>query len=202
MKRVEMVAAVLLLTLGWTLTAAAQSHDDHERGTVGVYFDYMRLHDSGSNLFGIGGRIGINDHKHLAFEGEFAYDFNHESTATTCFGSGCAVGIFDVTKSNIQAFHGLFGPKVQTAGRVRLFGELKGGFVHLDTKTTLTLQGNPLFMPVIASISETHGALFPGGGVEFLRDRWGVRLDAGDEIFWSDKAHHNFKLMAGPVFRF
>ena len=202
MKQVKKAFAVLLLTLGRALPAAAESHDDHERGTAGVYLDYTRLQDSDSNLFGVGARIGINAHKHFAFEGEFTYDFARESTTTSCFGSGCTFGIFEVLKSNTHAFHGLFGPKVQTGGRLRLFAEVKGGFVHFGTETIQTVQGNPLFIPVTGSSSETHGALFPGGGVEFLKTRWGVRLEAGDEIFWRASATHNFKLMVGPVFRF
>ncbi|MGC2743046.1 MAG: hypothetical protein WA672_07650, partial [Candidatus Angelobacter sp.] len=79
---------------------------------------------------------------------------------------------------------------------------VKGGFVHMAAETTLTEQGNPIFIPVSFSSSETHGTLFPGGGVEFLKQRWGLRVEAGDEIFWSSGTHHNFKLMTGPELRF
>ena len=34
---------LLFLLLPVTVPAAAQSHDDSERGTAGVYFDYTRL---------------------------------------------------------------------------------------------------------------------------------------------------------------
>ncbi len=112
-------------------------------------------------------------------------------------------GIFNVTNTNAHVLHGLFGPKVQTAGRhLRLFGEVKGGFRRMALDSTLTEQGNPLFVPVRVSSSLTQGALFPGGGVEFLKRRWGLRVEAGDEIFWNDGPHHNLKLMTGPEFRF
>jgi hypothetical protein len=198
MRRLSLLLFLLLAAL-----AAAQSHDDTERGTAGVYLDYTRLQTVPLNLLGVGARGGINVHKHFALEGEFAYDFNGEASSQSCFGSGCVVGIFNVTTTGAHLLHGLFGPKVQTGGRrLRLFGEVKGGFVHLAAKTTLTEQGNPLFTPVSVSSSETHGALFPGGGVEFLKQRWGLRVEAGDEIFWSVGTHHNFKLMTGPELRF
>ncbi len=57
---------LLFLLLSAILPAAAQSHDDSERGTAGVYFDYTRLQTVPLNLFGIGGRVGINIHKHFA----------------------------------------------------------------------------------------------------------------------------------------
>ncbi len=191
----------LLLTV--TVPAAAQSHDNSERGTAGVYFDYTRLQGVPVNLFGVGGRVGINVQKHFAFEGEFAYDFHGDSTSRSCFGSECVFGIFNVTTTHAHVLHGLFGPKVQTAGRhLRLFGELKGGFLHLTADTTLTEEGNPVFIPVSFSTSQTHAALFPGGGVELLKQRWGLRVEAGDEIFWSGGAQHNLKLMTGPEFRF
>ncbi len=194
---------LLFLLLPATLPAAAQSHDDSERGTAGVYFDYTRLQSVPLNLFGVGGRVGINVHKHFALEGDLAYDFHGDSTSRSCFGSGCVFGIFNVTATEAHVFHGLFGPKVQTAGtHRRLFAEVKGGFIHIAADSTLTQQGNPVFIPVRASSSQTHGALFPGGGVEFLKQRWGLRVEAGDEIFWSSGPHHNLKLMTGPEFRF
>lgn len=200
MRRRSLLLFLLLLA---ALPAAAQSHDGTERGTVGVYFDYTRLQTVPLNLFGVGGRVGISVHRHFALEGDFAYDFNREATSQFCFGSGCVFGIVDVTNTGVRLFHGLFGPKVQTGGRhLRLFGEVKGGFVHMAAETTLTEQGNPIFIPVSFSSSETHGTLFPGGGVEFLKQRWGLRVEAGDEIFWSSGTHHNFKLMTGPELRF
>jgi hypothetical protein len=190
----------MVLLLLAALPGAAQSHSDTERGTAGVYFDYTRLQSLPLNLFGVGGRVGINDHKYLAFEGELAYDFGRERTSQVCFGSGCLFGVFSTDLTNTHMLHGLFGPKVQTGGRhVRLFAVAKGGFVHLGSDLKETFNGTPVFT---ASSSDTHGAFYPGGGVEFLKQRWGVRLEAGDEIFWSGGANHNFKLMAGPVFRF
>src|SRR5579859_3567814 len=40
MRRFPLLLVLLLLA---ALSAAAQSHDDTERGTAGVYFDYTRL---------------------------------------------------------------------------------------------------------------------------------------------------------------
>jgi hypothetical protein len=43
---------------------------------------------------------------------------------------------------------------------------------------------------------------YPGGGVEFNAGRLGIRVEAGDEIYFDNGANHNFRLTAGPQIRF
>ena len=46
------------------------------------------------------------------------------------------------------------------------------------------------------------GALYPGGGMEGLAGPIGLRVDVGDEIIFSNGAHHNWKVTFGPVLHF
>jgi hypothetical protein len=42
----------------------------------------------------------------------------------------------------------------------------------------------------------------PGGGVETTLGPVGLRLDVGDEMYFSNGTHHNLKVMFGPYIRF
>jgi hypothetical protein len=43
---------------------------------------------------------------------------------------------------------------------------------------------------------------YPGGGVEMFAGRLGLRVEAGDEIYWNSGTHNNLNVDAGPVIRF
>ena len=194
-KRAWLAGILACLTL--IGSAYSQSSDDRNHGTLGVYFDYTRLQSADLNLFGIGGRGGFNVHPHIALEGELAYDFERD-LPTFCLAPPFTV---DCITSRVHALHGLFGAKVQTTGPVRFFGVAKGGFLHLGTNTS---GGIVAFLNGGNSISggDTHAVFYPGGGVEFGRGRFAIRLEAGDEMFFANGAHHNFKFMGGPQIRF
>ena len=180
---------LLLLTLCFVsiTPAEAQSSDDHNRGDFGIFFDYTRLQGAKTNLFGIGGRVGVNVRPQIALEGDFAYDFSR-IVGPPCLPPPATI---DCINPSVTLFHGLFGLKAQTTGPVRVFAFAKAGFLHLDAGG-------------LGATTSTHGAFYPGGGVEFGRSgsRWAIRAEAGDEIFWSGGANHNFKLTVGPQIRF
>jgi hypothetical protein len=46
------------------------------RFQVGAFADYFRSGSTGTNMFGLGGRLGVGILPHTALEGEMAYDFN------------------------------------------------------------------------------------------------------------------------------
>jgi hypothetical protein len=46
------------------------------------------------------------------------------------------------------------------------------------------------------------GALFPGAGVEGHLGPIGLRLEAGDEIYFNSGTHHNPRVAFGPFIRF
>lgn len=45
-------------------------------------------------------------------------------------------------------------------------------------------------------------AVYPGGGIEGFAGPFGIRLEAGDEVYFNNGANNNLRLELGPVFRF
>lgn len=175
-------------------------HDDDRydwnHGSIGVFADYLRLNSAGTNNIGLGGRVGFAVHPNVHLEGEIAYDFRESHTAT--IGSGLTTSTY---KADFRVLHGLFGPKFQTTGPVRFFGVLKGGFINFSIST----QGAPAgFTNSFGGVVDgnTHGVLYPGGGVELGAKWFAIRGEIGDEIYFANGAHNNFRLTVGPVFRF
>ena len=48
----------------------------------------------------------------------------------------------------------------------------------------------------------TYFALYPAGGIEAFAGPIGLRLEAGDDIFFNGGAHNNLRVTVGPQFRF
>ncbi|HKD82114.1 MAG TPA: hypothetical protein VKH81_20650 [Candidatus Angelobacter sp.] len=197
MKRFAILCA-LGLCLGMIAPAASAQGDDKNHGDFGVYFDYTRLQFAKQNFFGVGGRLGFNLAPHVVMEGEMAYDFEQNTTASITDLSGNTTTI----RSNLRLLHGLFGPKIQSTGPVRVFAVIKGGFLNFRGGNTGVTVGN--FTNQVGNVlnGDTNGVLYPGGGVEFNAGFLGLRLEAGDEIFFDNGANHNFKFMGGPQIRF
>jgi hypothetical protein len=196
MKRLAVLGA-LALFLGFLMPAAFAQSSDRNHGDFGVYFDYTRLQFASLNLFGVGGRVGINLHPAIVLEGEMAYDFER-STSQTIISSG----VTNTFRSNLRLIHGLVGPKIQTTkGPFRIFVVAKGGLLNFGVGGPVTAG---TFANQIGTIKDgdTNGVFYPGGGIEFNAGPIGLRLEAGDEIFWDNGANHNFKFMGGPQIRF
>lgn len=197
MKRIAILSALVLCIAAFAPAASAQSTDDKNHGNLGVYFDFTRLQPADLNLFGVGGRLGINIRRHVVLEGEMAYDFERNKTST--FTNGL---VTSTVRSNLRLLHGLFGLKIQSTGPVRFFGLLKGGFVNFGV-------GGPVTAGVINNQinnivdGDTKGAFYPGGGVEFNAGWLGFRVEAGDEImFLNNGTRNNFRGTFGPQIRF
>src|ERR1039457_2865817 len=73
MKRIFILFAVLACFA----VPAARAQDHAE---VGAFVDFFRLHETGTNLVGLGARVSINARKHLQLEAEMGYDFNRAFT--------------------------------------------------------------------------------------------------------------------------
>jgi hypothetical protein len=193
MKRITI--AVAAISLAFTPVARAQD-DDH--GEVGAFVDYFRLEQTKSNFVGLGGRAAFNVASHVQIEAEMAYDFSRAFTETFNNGNGSIT----TQNSNIKVLHGLFGPKIQTSGPVRVFVTVKGGF------TNFRFDPRPAsFSGFTSSIDNLRtdnvsAALYPGGGVVAYLGPIGLRADVGDEIIFSNGAHHNWKVTFGPQLRF
>jgi hypothetical protein len=192
MKRIAFL--ILVAGLGFVPIAHAQDHAE-----VGAFVDYFKFAQTDSNFVGLGGRAAVNVARHVQIEAEMSYDFNKVFTEGFTDSSG---GTITTTNSNIRVLHGLFGPKIQTSGPVRLFVTLKGGFTNFR------------FDPVPASFStftssvnnlranNVDGTLYPGGGIEAFLGPIGLRLEVGDEIIFVNGAHNNWKVSFGPQLRF
>ena len=49
---------------------------------------------------------------------------------------------------------------------------------------------------------DVSGVIYPGGGLEGHIGPVGLRLDLGDEIYFNNGTHHNFRMAFGPILRF
>jgi hypothetical protein len=125
-----------------------------------------------------------------------AYDFKRDYTTT--FSDG--ITSVNVT-SRLRTLHGFFGPKFQTgSGPIRLFVTGKVGFDNF----TVTDSNAPTGFTNAVGLANgaTYFALYPGGGIEAFAGPIGIRLEAGDDIFFNNGAHNNLRVSVGPQFRF
>lgn len=198
MKRCTILTALALCFAAIVPAASAQSSDDKNHGNFGVYFDYTRLQFAKQNFFGVGARLGLNVHPHLVLEGEMAYDFERNATASITDLNNNTTTV----RSNLRLIHGLFGPKIQTTGPVRVFAVLKGGLLNFSVAHSGVTAGNVSNQFGNIADGDTNGVFYPGGGVEFNAGFIGLRLEVGDEIYFDNGANHNFKFMGGPQIRF
>jgi hypothetical protein len=192
MKRI----ALLLFVAGFGLAPLAHAQEHVE---VGAFVDYFKLHETGTNFVGLGGRAAVNVAHHVQLEAEMAYDFNKAFTEGFTDTSG---GTIATQSSNIRVLHGLFGPKLQTSGPVRVFVTVKGGFANFRfdpapaSFNTFTSSVNNL------RANNVDAAFYPGGGVEAFLGPIGFRLEVGDEIIFANGARSNWKVTFGPQLRF
>lgn len=188
------VFLVLITGFGFAPLAHAQNHAE-----VGAFVDYFRLGEARTNFVGLGGRAAVNVAQHVQIEAEMAYDFNKVFTEGFTDTTG---GTVTTQNSNIRVLHGLFGPKFQTSGPVRVFVTVKGGFTNFRFDPTPAS-----FSTFTSSVSNLRantvdGTLYPGGGVEAFLGPIGLRLEVGDEIIFVNGAHNNWKVSFGPQLRF
>jgi len=193
MKKI-VLAVIAVLVLSAAPALFAQDHAE-----IGVYADYVRLHHAdNANFWGLGGRIGFNVHSHVQLEAEMSYDF--EQSFTNTFTTG---GTVTTTRTNLRLLHGMFGPKFQTnTGPVRAFVLLKGGFLNFSGGGGAATFGNVGTQISGITGGDTHGVFYPGGGVEFFAGPIGLRIEAGDLMYFANGANHNLRLAVGPTFRF
>jgi Outer membrane protein beta-barrel domain len=168
---------------------------------VGAFADYLRLNSTGTNMFGLGGRVGATILPYVQLEGSLAYDF--EQSYTEGFTSTTGVSSVSFSESRVRTLHGLFGPRLNLGhSRFHPFVEVKGGFLNFMFSSL-----PPGYSSVTTQISNLRSSnisavLMPGGGLEANVGPIGLRLDVGDEIYFNNGAHNNLAVQFGPVFRF
>lgn len=185
-----------------TTTKVKTDHDDDRwhwnHGSIGIFADLLRLEASDTNNWGIGGRGGFAIHPNIHLEGEVAYDFTQSHTAsfTDAFGN------ISTARVRFRTLHGLFGPKIQSTGPIRVFAVLKGGFVNFSVDTRGVTFGNVINSFNGVTDGDTRGVFYPGGGIELGAGWFAIRGELGDEIYWNNGAHNNLRFTVGPTFRF
>lgn len=196
MKRFLGILAVSLFFAAPMLVAQENDHMDHVE--IGAFVNYYRLSDPGPtrNFLGLGGRAAFGIRPSIQLEAEMAYDFKRNYTNT--FSDG--ITSVNVT-SQLRTLHGFFGPKFQTgSGPIRLFVTGKVGFDNFSVTGASAPAG--FTNAVGLGTGATYFALYPGGGIEAFAGPIGVRLEAGDDIFFNGGAHNNLRVSVGPQFRF
>jgi hypothetical protein len=191
--------ALLLLLVGAGFAPGAFAQDN-EHVQVGVFSDYLRLSQTDSDFLGVGGRASFVAYKRLKFEAEMAYDFNKAFTEDFTDPTGTSVAF---QRTDLRVLHGLFGPRINLGNhRIQPFVTAKGGFMDF------MLDSRPVTFDTFSSSVEGlrrnnwSGVFYPGGGLEAHVGPIGLRLDVGDEMYFTNTTHHNFRATFGPVIRF
>jgi hypothetical protein len=180
---------IVVLLSACTLLAGSASAQHIE---LGAFLDYGRPEIVGfpANAFGVGGRVNINLHRYLQAELEAAYDVKYAN--------------FVLTNSKMGILHANGGLKVQTAGGSFFLFAKGGANQYFPERTIQSVTGTPASVTTstVSLNSFTHAVFYPGGGIGFHAGPLGIRVDVGDEIFWSSGAHHNLRVTFGPTLRF
>jgi hypothetical protein len=179
----------------------------NNHGELGAYGDLFRVKPAGGtavNFLGLGGRVGFNVHPNVALEAEMNYDF--EQNYTTVSKNGSTTGITSTTvRSKTRPLTGLFGPKFQfgTTGPFRAFVTGKVGFTEFSHSTTTTVSGET-FDNAFDQFGggTTHIAVYPGGGIEGFFGALGLRVEAGDQMYFNNGTYNNLRVTFGPTLRF
>jgi hypothetical protein len=191
------LSVLLILAASAVPASFAQEND---RVQVGVFADYLRLSQTNTNFAGLGGRFALTGYRALKLEAEMSYDFNQVFTEGF---TDTSTGTVSINRSNLRVLHGMFGPKLELGHfPIHPFVTVKGGFVNFR------FDNRPATFDTFQSSVEglrsrnVSGTLYPGGGLEGHLGPVGLRLDVGDDIYFSSGTHHNLGVAFGPYIRF
>jgi len=168
-----------------------------ELGAFGSYGNFD-IPPFPATAVGVGGRIDLNLRSWLVLEGEGSYDFKHPRVQII----GTGVAQFNVNTLSLGVVHGNGGFKFQFKGG-SYFVFVKGGVLDFQPQVrTTSLIGAVVGSPQTTVNSFTEEVFYPGAGIGFHAGPLGIRVDAGDEIYWDDGAKHNLRVTFGPTIRF
>lgn len=217
MRRLAIITCGLALSIGVPTFLTAQTADTNNHrtlnhGEVGVYGDLFRVSPSGgtaTNYLGLGARVGFNVGTYAALEAEMNYDFEQNYTnirVSGGSGTGTGSGSSTTYTAGVRPITALFGPKFQfgSSGPFRAFVEGKAGFIDFTTSCNAPAGSTTCFSNSLAGFggSSTHFAAFPGGGIEFFGGPFGLRIEAGDEVWINNGAYNNLRVTFSPTLRF
>jgi hypothetical protein len=202
----------LFLMMGGLLFAilpSVRAQDKENHVEIGIFGDYFRLGETrgpslsgtGATSFGgVGARLSINVSRRWQIEPEMNYDFAASFAEGFTGPAGTTAGF---TTSSLRILHGMIGPKIQTGGGAfRAFLTVKGGgdnFMFSSAPVTFST-----FTSSVGGLrtNSVVGVVYPGGGIEAYIGPIGLRIDAGDEIYFQNGAHNNLRITVGPSIRF
>jgi len=168
---------------------------------AGIFLDYLGISQTSTNNFGLGARFGYGVHHNVLLEGELAYDYGinfDEAYRNVVNGSIAAI-----ERTSIGVTQGLIGPKLQpSGGGFRPYVTLKAGFVDFRLSPSLLPYSDVASAVFGLRTSTLNGAIYPAGGLEATLGPVGLRLEAGDEIYFNRGAHNNLRITFGPIVRF
>lgn len=192
MKRILILIVAAFLAV--PLTFAQGDHVE-----VGGFGDYVRLANAGNrNFWGVGGRAGFNVASRVQLEAEMTYDFSQSFNFNT---NGTSVG-GSIQTANLRMLQGLFGPKFEVGGPIKLYGTLKGGFLNFRPGNVPVTFGSVNDQLNHILTGNTDGVFYPGAGIEFFAGPIGIRAEVGDLMYFSNGAQNNLRITFGPTFRF
>ncbi len=168
---------------------------------AGVFLDYLSVSQTSTNNFGLGARFGYRIHRDVLLEGELAYDYgiNFDEAYRNIANGNIAA----IERTSIGVTQGLFGPKLQpSGGGFRPFVTLKGGFVDFRFSTSLLPYSDVASAVFGLRTSNLNAAIYPAAGVEGTLGPVGLRLEAGDEVYFNNGTHNNLRITFGPILRF
>ncbi len=193
------ILSMIIAAPSWLL--AQESRGDYDHGQVGIFADYFRFSPTSNavNFVGFGARTGFNVSHHTQIEAEMNYDFQRSFT-NNCTGN-CVPGVTFVT-TKVRPLTGLFGPKFETSGPFKFFVTGKVGFIRFSESSSAVTFGN--FGNAVSGVGNpgTHFAAYPGAGFEGFWGPFGLRLEAGDEVYLNNGTFNNLKVSFGPQIRF
>ncbi len=190
-----------LILVFLTLFLLASLSFAQKRVEVGIFLDSLDISQTSTNNLGLGARVGFRVHQNVMFEGELAYDYGlnfDEAYRNVITGD-----ITAIKRTSIGVTHGLFGPTlIRGEGHLHPFATMKVGFIDFRLSTSL-LPYVDIVSPILnLRTSNLNAALYPGAGIEATLGPIGLRLEAGDEIYFNQGAHNNLRITFGPVIRF
>ncbi len=187
------------LCMGALFAPGVRAQESNSHFEAGIFGDYFRQSQTDTNFGGLGVRLGIGVFPHVKLEGEMAYDFEQTFAENLTSTSGTIV----VQNSPIHILHGEFGPKLELGHRrIRPFVVVKGGF------DKFFINSCPVSFSCVSSqianihASSVNGMFYPGGGIEGHLGPVGLRLEAGDEMYFNNGTRHNLRMTFGPYLRF
>ena len=68
----------ILVGMALSFVPCLYAQGEFDRINVGTFADYFRSNATGTNMFGVGGRVGVTVFPHVKLEAEMAYDFQQE----------------------------------------------------------------------------------------------------------------------------